>query len=677
LAGKQGQIAGELGPEMIQAAQQRTLFEIAQRGGVKLEGLNRDQQIQALAGLAQTPMGQRVLGIRGPEQAMLLATQAVAAPETMARQAQAMRSEAWREALSRYNDQNVGFSGMMYRASTFGREVTARIGEPFAAVRNSLATTYDDMEEDLTDFWNGEKTEILTKGNATAITRAEKEWAKDPAARERAIRMVTDPRDIERVKRRANVITLKGTMQQVHEQIKAEGLTLLGDAEETGASAVSRGILDFSSHGPAHTGPIQITAQAVQSVQVEAMNRQSNAISAARTRRTGLTVDQRKVEAASIDKLLVEPAKLTPSERKIIGLDRTFSTGGGPGGWGMPLTEEGDVKDTNRMAIAYINNENVPVEKRADFARRFGTSVGGGDSKKMMQFLTSDFVPDDVQAEAARSVDEESGSDVLRADSKKAEAEFQETAEGLAQKILGGTSNKEIRAIQASMDAVSKLTDSRSSERDAFEAAGQLQKRLSQAGINVSRTRLLNRSRQVTQEEREKFERFGGQAQLAVLRGRAERALGTEAEQFEEQALRRAEAGMAREGDVESLQIVRQISQAQFKDINGIVDKLDDDDRDRLISSLNRQPVMKQIIENFARGDTMDAQAIEKTTGLLAGAEKVKKDPGEQAAVEAFQQESIKGFKGINETVNNNLALSEALLADAARLGIQTSRGPK
>jgi hypothetical protein len=89
--GRQGQIAGELGPEMIQAAQQRTLFEIAQRGGVKLEGLNRDQQIQALAGLAQTPMGQRVLGIRGPEQAMLLATQAVAAPETMARQAQAMQ----------------------------------------------------------------------------------------------------------------------------------------------------------------------------------------------------------------------------------------------------------------------------------------------------------------------------------------------------------------------------------------------------------------------------------------------------------------------------------------------------------------------------------------------------------------------------------------------------------
>ena len=673
--GARGRIARELGPEAIAAGQQRVLLEMLERSGLQMRGLGRQEQIDVLSGIAL--MGQKELGIRGPEQAELLATRLLATPDTLTRQAQAMRAESWRETLTRYNEQNVGFSGAWFKTTTFFNELGAGIGQPFAAVRNAVATAYDDFSEDTGNWWNEEGVEILTKGNVETVAKFQRDLERDPRAQERALQTILDPKDIERLRKRANVVTLTGTMTEINDQIKAKGLVVLGGAEETylskaaglgarlslGAFVIDEQILDATR---------EFTVSAIQSTEVEARNRLSNEVSAARIKRTNMTAETRKATERVVDEMLQKPVKLSPSEEIMLGMRRQDYPGAPPEAY--PVDPE---KDPSTQSLAFINDPEKDEETRADWAIEHARRSTGGNEEQMAIFLTSDVVPKNIQGITAERANIETLSRGLESDPAKLSRQFKESARGLSETILGGTSNKEIRFIQTQMDLVSVLTDSNTSARVGVEAANEFAKRGRRIGLEINAGRTFARARQVEREAAREFRAFGGETGLVAMQRRIAVGAEREVEAMEERILKRGRGGIAAAGEAEAFRVAERIAAVggEFEDVNRIVDDLSSEQQSNLLRITDRSPVMRQLIQTAIESDRQDEQAIKKTVGLVAGVQRVKTDPTDQARVEAFQSETIKGFKGINQTISDNLALSSALLNDAQRLGIQVSRG--
>ncbi len=667
--GAQGQIAQRMGPEMIGAGQQRALLEFARRGGIDLQGLSREQQVQALAGLAATPAGQRLLGVQGLDQATLLATQTLEGPASLARQAQAMRIETQREAMLRYNQQNVGFSGAWFKTTTFFNELGGAIGKPFGVSYNNVATAWDDFAEDTGQWWNGQKTEILTKGSVSAISKAAKEIERDPRSQANAVRRVLDPRDIERVRQRANVVTLSGTMQQIHREIKARGLTLLGDAEETFASSLRGGLVSVGTLGGFEAERV-FEVEAAQTVQIEAANRQANAMALARIEKVGQTAEAREADARVVDEMLAKPVRLTEDEMKLVGFKQLEAVIGG-----IDLVQQGEDKDINRFSTSFIRSKEATLAQRTEFARAFFLRAAGGDKKKALLLATDPtFAPPEIQAELARGIAERTVAAGLLSDPDKLNAQFKETAEVLAKTLLGGSSNQQIRLIQAEMDLVAKITDSKSSQRVVLEAARELAKRGAKTGLAISEKRLAERALQVTDEEREELEKAGGRSGFFALAGRTEVAVGREAEELLERSLARPGGRTVPEGEKTALEFVRQFAQTRFTDMNKMVDDLSDTERRNVLRQLTRSPVTRELFEAFTSGDLTDEKSLKKVVGTVEGAQDVKVGAGEQARVEAFQSETLKGFKNINQTTSDLLAISQAMITEIRRIGIGTSK---
>jgi hypothetical protein len=673
--GARGRIAQELGPELIAAGQMVTLRDIVAGSQLPLRGLNRERQQEIIAGVAM--MNQQSLGIRGQEQATLLAARYMAGPDTMARQAQAMRSEVWREALTQYNDQNVGFSGAWFKTTTFFNELGAGIGRPFAATRNAVATAYDDFAEDTGEWWNKEGVEILTKGNVETVAKFQRDFERDPRAQERAIQTILDPKDIERLRKRANVVTLTGTMTEIHEQIKAKGLVALGGAEETFLSKVAA--IGRPSPPSAAIEELDATREftiaAIKSTEVEASNRLSNEVSAARIKRMNMTAETRKATERVVDEMLQKPVKLSPIEEIMLGMRRQDYPGAPPEAY--PVDPE---KDPSTQSLAFINDPTKDDETRADWAIKHARRVSGGNEEQMALFLTSDMVPKNIQGIAAERANIETLSRGLESDPAKLSRQFKESARGLSETILGGTSNKEIRFIQTQMDLVSVLTDSNVSHRVALEASNELAKRGRRIGLEINAGRVFGRRALVEQEARREFRAFGGETGLVAMQRRIAVGAEREVEAMEERIIKRGERGIAFAGEAEAFRVAERIAGVggEFGDVNRIVDDLSSEQQSNLLRITDRSPVMRQLIQTAIDSDRQDVQSIKKTAGLVAGVQRVKTAPEDQARVEAFQEETIKGFKGINQTISDNLALSSALLNDAQRLGItsvQASRG--
>ncbi len=667
--GAQGQIAQRMGPEMIGAGQQRALLEFSRRAGLDIHGLSREQQVQALAGLAATPAGQRLLGVQGLDQATLLATQTLEGPASLTRQAQAMRIETQREGLLRYNQQNVGFSGAWFKTTTFFNEAGAAIGAPFGAAYNNVATAWDDFSEDTGQWWNGERTEILTKGSVSAISKAAKELERDPRRQANAVRAVLDPRDIERVRQKANVVTLSGTMQQIHKEIKARGLTILGDPEETFLSSLGGVLTSVGTLGGFEATRV-FEVEAVQSVQIEAENRQSNAMVRARLERVSKTAEVREADARVVDEMLAKPVRLTEDEMRLVGFNKFVTTAGG-----VDFVKQGKDKDINRFVTAFFDDKSIPVGNKTEFAKEWALRVSGGDKEKALLVMTDPgiFSPE-LQEALSRGIDETTQASAMQSDSKKLDELFKESAAGLAKKLLGGSSNQQIRFIQANMDVVAKLVDSDASPRVAREQAREFSKRAAKVGLSISAERANVRALQVTREEAEELAKFGGRAGLFAFRRRAERAVGQEAEELLARALERPEGRAAPEGEAEAIQFVRRFAQAQFTDMNQMVDKLDDTGRQNVLNLLTRSPVTRELFEAFTMGDLTDEKSIKKVIGTVEGAEEVKVGAGEQARVEAFQSETLKGFRNMNQSVENLLVISQAMVVEMRRMGIGTSK---
>lgn len=676
--GARGRIARELGPEMIAAGQMVTLQEMVERSGYQLRGLNRQGQQDLIAGIALR--GQQGLGIQGQEQAVLLAARFMAAPETLTRQAQAMRSESWREALTQYNDQNVNFSGAWFKTTTFFNELGAGIGRPFAAVRNAIATAYDDFTEDTGMWLNGEGVEILTKGNVETVAKFQRDLDRDPRAQERAIQAILSPDDVERLRKRANVVTLSGTMTEIHEQIKAKGLIALGGAEETFLSkAAAFGRPDLPSAAIEELDATrEFTISAIKSTEVETRNRLSNEVSAARIRRAGATEKSKKADERAVDEMLHKNIQLSRHEEIMLGLRTETWVAGGVGAPGVSVVGKIDPeKDPSRQSIAFINDTTKDEGTRADWAIEHARRVSGGDEEQMALFLTSEMVPQNIQAIVAERTNIETLRRGLQSDPEKLSRQFKESARGLSETLLGGTSNKEIRFIQSQMDLVSLLTDSNTSHRVAAEAANEFAKRGRRVGLEINAGRVIGRAQQVEREARREFRAFGGETGLVAMRRRIAVGAEREVESLEERILRRGEQGIAVAGEAEAFKVAERIAAVggEFEDVNQIVDNLSSEQQSNLLRITDRSPVMRQLIQTAIDSDRQDEQAIKKTVGLVAGVQRVKTDPADQARVEAFQSETIKGFNGINQTISDNLALSSALLNDAQRLGIQVSRG--
>ncbi len=675
--GGRGKMIADLGPAAIQGMRFDIFSQMIEQRGLDLGGLSEDRMMSTLAGFAGLPGVGRAIGISGPEEARLFAQQFVAAPESMRREAQAMRSERQREVLARYNEQNVGWSGFKFRASTFANEVTTTIGEPFVQVYNTLAGAVENIEDRATDAWNEERTEILTKKNVTAISRFEARMAQDPAAYEDSLRTITDPDDVERIKKRIRSVTLSGTMDELHNQLRVGGLVTLGSPEETGESVVGKTI-KYAFHTGGAIDEINkarvFTVEAVRGPELDAVNRQANEMFAARITKDGASEEDRKSIGAQIDMMLKEPALLSKGEKIQIGMGRRgfAKYGVGPGDWFQTVKD----KDINTKAISYINDSSKPVEERERFARNLALSLAGGDKEQARQFMASDFVPEDVQALASQTIDTESQREGLQSDPEKIARQYKQSAKGLAEDLLGQFSEKDIKIMQANMDTVSLVIDANSSPTVAWKAAQDLAAATRKSGREVQASRIFEGRLRVTEEQAKEARRFAGRAGAGALRRRIEREVGIEVGILEEHIVGLGRGGApVEEEDAKAISFIRKIGAAGIDDINNIVDSAEEDTRDRARALLRgRGPVMTHLIDTFTDLDFLDEKAIKKSVGLVEGAERIKQAPSEQLKVEAFQSESIKSMRGINATVANNLSISEALMNDALRLGIQVSR---
>lgn len=687
--GRRGRIAQELGAETIGAGQVATLREMVERSGFQIRGLGRVEQQDVIAGIAM--MGQGALGIQGPEQAVLLATQLMAAPQTLARQAQAMRSESWRETLTRYNEQNVGFSGAWFKTTTFFNELSAGVGEPFAATRNVFADTYDDVSERWNDWYNDERTEILSRGNVSEVSKQIARDFRDPKSAKRRVNRVLDEDSIARIKKKSNIVQLEGTIGHIKEQLaQADGdLTLLGTTELTTLEKLGDIAPLASSIANLITGPREriYTVAAVRTSEIDAIDAQATEMNDARLRRFSMTDKQKETLDARINETLKKPMKLSFQEQVQIGHMRFTNTSTSGNSMFDDWRETGDKRDINLKALGFVGSKKHSKAARLGMANTILDQIAGDDPKKRGEVANAVFTSaPEILAELTAGIDEADAFGALKPEEEKLRAEAKQHISGFVSEFIGGQETKEKqRVIERNADLFLKLADARTDPFVAARAAEDLVRRTRGTATELDFERLVSRARGMAPEELEKFREVVPRLGAMAFRRRFAEQLKAQITGLET----RIEEGGERIGETERNAL--RIAQDQLKaftqvgglpEVNRIVDAHASQAEDiASLKLLEREGgAIGHMTKHFRIHNEMTDAHIRGFIEPLTGDRKVKRDEQVQAKVEAFQEETIKGFSGINQTISDNLALSRALLIDAQRLGItsvQTSRGEK
>lgn len=683
--GSQGQVAQDLGPEMIAAAQQAALLRLATGAGVELGDLSTKRQIQALAGIAATPAGQQMLGIRGLDQATLLATQTINAPEAMTRQVQAMRSEAWRESMLRYNQQNIGFGGVWNDVTTFGRAAGRQIGRPFVAARNAMADAYDSIGESVGDYWNEERTEILPKASIEVLNRAEagriNESLKHPEQQEQEMSRILDPESMARVKKQAESVTLSGSLSQISEQARVGGYTLLGSEKETFGSR-------FLSPGTGQGGMFRgkagepvFTIEAVRTTEAEAISGGATTLQKAFMQKGQLTAAQRDEDRALFNKNAESWLELTPQEMTQLGMSRlnrvgrTHITSVRRYGGG-----KGEARQLGTRAVAFMHDKSNPKEARMEIQRKYFLQRAGGD-KEAAARMEVRMGASDLVDERRRAIDFESGAELLQSEEESLRISLRGGMDKLSETLLGESDDKTYKFMRRNMDLIAKLVGSRDSKFDADIAAVELSERAEAAGLQeeVNVGRILRGIQQVDPTSFGILQERATTLDLSTRAKRRREVLQASSEDLVAQIEKVEKPG---QDELKAVTIATRIGGARGpNDIVRIVASYNktDDDRRSLDVIAQKGGVLAEFVRTtrarLDAGEDITAADVDILSGGkgLAGERRVKTDREEQARVEAFASESLKGFKNMNQTTEHLLVISQGMMAEMRRMGIGTS----